>query len=91
MRLFYRCRSRCEHNGSFELAKHLIDVAKEAGADAVKFQTWKTENIILKDVVMAEYQKGNMQSEESQYEMLKRLELPYMWHFELKEYAEKLD
>lgn len=80
------------HNGSIELAKKLIDAAKDAGADAVKFQTWKTENIILKDVEMAEYQKGNLpdKSEKTQFEMLKKLELPYEWHFELKEYAERL-
>lgn len=78
------------HNGSIELAKKMIDAAKNAGADAIKFQTWKTENIILKDVEMAEYQKRNIKSGESQFEMLKKLELPYEWHFELKEYAEKL-
>ena len=78
------------HNGSLELAKKLIDMAKDAGADAVKFQTWKTENIILKDVEMVEYQKENIKSKESQFEMLKELELPYEWHFELKEYAERL-
>jgi N-acetylneuraminate synthase len=80
------------HNGSIDLAKKLIDAAKDAGADAVKFQTWKTENIILKDVEMAEYQKENLsnKSEKSQFEMLKKLELPYDWHFELKEYAEEL-
>lgn len=80
------------HNGDINLAKKLIDAAKDAGADAVKFQTWKTENIILSDVEMAEYQKENIlsRSGRSQYEMLKKLELPYEWHFELKEYAERL-
>lgn len=78
------------HNGNIKLAKKLIDTAKDAGADAVKFQTWKTENIILKNVEMAEYQKENIKYDELQYDMLKKLELPYEWHFELKEYAEKL-
>ncbi|MDD4496921.1 MAG: N-acetylneuraminate synthase family protein, partial [Methanosarcinaceae archaeon] len=78
------------HNGSIELAKRLISAAKEAGSDAVKFQTWKTENIILKNVEMAEYQKKNTKSNQSQYEMLKKLEISYEKHFELKEFAEDL-
>jgi len=78
------------HNGSTELAKKLINAAKEAGANAVKFQTWKTENIILKDVELAEYQKENLKSNESQYEMLKKLEISYQQHVELKEFAENL-
>nr|QNO48820.1 hypothetical protein IMBEDNDK_00030 [Methanosarcinales archaeon ANME-2c ERB4] len=78
------------HDGDINLAKKLIDAAKEAGADAVKFQTWKTENMILKDVEMAEYQKENISYKESQYEMLKKLELPYAGHFELKKYADRL-
>ncbi len=45
------------HNGSFELALKLVDIAKEAGADAVKFQMFKTENLILKNVEKAPYQK----------------------------------
>ncbi|OVE74929.1 N-acetylneuraminate synthase [archaeon D22] len=78
------------HNQDIELAKKTIRAAKESGADAVKFQTWKTENIILKDSEMAEYQKKNLNLVESQYDMLKKLELPYEWHYELKEYAQKL-
>ena len=87
---FITAEAGVNHTGDINLAKKLIDAAKEAGADAVKFQTWKTENIILRDVEMAEYQKENIKSEESQYEMLKKLELPYEWHFELKEYAESI-
>ncbi len=78
------------HNQNLELAKRLIKAAKEAWADAVKFQTWKTENIILKDVEKAEYQIKNTWTLESQFEMLKKLELPYERHFELKEYAESM-
>lgn len=78
------------HNGDIKLAERLIDAAKNIGADAVKFQTWKTENIALKDVKMAEYQKENLKENKSQFEMLKKLELSYKWHFGLKEYAEKL-
>ncbi len=78
------------HNQDLELAKKMVLSAKQSGADAVKFQTWKTENIILNNVEMAEYQKENLQSQESQFDMLKKLELPYPWHFELKKYAEDL-
>lgn len=63
------------HNGDVNLAFKLCDEAKKAGADVVKFQTWKTEAIITKQVAQADYQKENTNKEESQYEMLKRLEL----------------
>ena len=63
------------HNGNLDLALQLCDAAKIAGADIVKFQTWKTENIITKRVAQAEYQKENTGIEETQFQMLKRLEL----------------
>ena len=78
------------HNKDIGLAQKMIRAAKDAGADAVKFQTWKTENIILEDVEMAGYQKENLKENKSQFEMLKELELPSEWHFELKEYTEEL-
>ena len=53
------------------------DAAKEVGADVVKFQTWKTEKIITQNVSQAEYQVTNTGIEETQYEMLKKLELSY--------------
>ena len=65
------------HNGRLDLALRLCDEAKKAGADVVKFQTWKTENIITRAVAQAEYQKANTGVEESQFAMLKRLELSY--------------
>jgi N-acetylneuraminate synthase len=63
------------HNGDIGLAKKLVDVAADAGVNAVKFQTWKTELLVTKDAKMADYQVENTQQEETQYEMLKRLEL----------------
>ncbi len=63
------------HNGSIDLAKQMIDVALEAGADAVKFQTFKTENLVSKNAPKADYQKISTGNNESQFEMIKKLEL----------------
>jgi len=63
------------HNGSVELALSLIDEAAAAGADIVKFQTFKTENLVTQSAQLADYQKSNGVKEESQFEMLKKLEL----------------
>ena len=65
------------HNGRLDLALQLCDAAKASGADVVKFQTWQTEKIITHDVVQADYQARNTGHEESQFDMLKRLELSY--------------
>ena len=65
------------HNGRLDLALKLCDAAKKTGADVVKFQTWKTEKIITQNVSQAEYQVANTGIEETQYEMLKKLELSY--------------
>ncbi len=63
------------HNSDINLAKKLIEVAKDAGADAVKFQTFTAENMVTRKADKAEYQKSTTGAEESQYEMLKKLEL----------------
>ena len=65
------------HNGRLDLALKLCDEAKKAGADIVKFQTWKTENIITQSVAQADYQTANTGVKESQFDMLKKLELSY--------------
>lgn len=75
------------HNGSVELAKKLIDAAKESGADIVKFQTAKLESLVSKSAPMAEYQKKNMQMDKSQKEMLKDLILPFDDFLELARYC----
>jgi N-acetylneuraminate synthase/N,N'-diacetyllegionaminate synthase len=77
------------HNGDMELAKRLIDVAAEAGADYVKFQTFKAEKLVSKNAVKAEYQQVNMagDSDTSQFNMLKKLELGKDAHFELISYC----
>ena len=76
------------HNGSFEMAKQLVDVAKEAGADAVKFQTFKAENIVTKDAKQADYQVENLKESTSQFEMLKKLELSFEEFFALQKYCD---
>lgn len=77
------------HNGDINLAKKLIDVAFDAGVDAVKFQTWKTELLVTEDARMANYQIENTQREETQFQMLKRLELNYSDFILLKEYCDE--
>ena len=77
------------HNGDINLAKKLIGAAKDARADAVKFQTFKAENIVIKNAEKAEYQKTV--KEESQYGMLKKLELTEEDFRELADYAKEKD
>lgn len=75
------------HNGSLELSYQLVDAAAEAGADAVKFQTYKTENLVTKTAGQAEYQKKNIGESLSQFEMLKNLELSYDDFKKIKQYC----
>lgn len=77
------------HNGDINLAKRLIDVAKEAGADAVKFQTFKTEELLTRSAEKAGYQKETTPSEESQYDMIRKLELSGENFEELFAYAQE--
>ncbi len=77
------------HNGKIELAKELIDIAKKSGADAVKFQTFVTENDISQLAPKAAYQKSSSNTLESQFEMVKRLELSKKEHIILKKYCDK--
>ena len=76
------------HNGSIDTAKKMIEVAAEAGADLVKFQTFKAEELVTQLADKAEYQKELTGSEESQFNMLKKLELDRATHEELIQYCE---
>ena len=76
------------HNGSIEMAKQLIDAAAIAGVDYVKFQTFKAENLVTKDAKQAEYQQRNA-ADDSQYAMLKKLELSESQHEELIAYCKQ--
>lgn len=78
------------HNGDPAIARQLILAAAEAGADAVKFQTFRAEKLVTASAKMASYQIANTGKERSQFEMLKALELPYDAHAELQAYANSL-
>ena len=79
------------HNGSLELAKNLVDKAKEAGADCVKFQTFIASQIVSKNAVKADYQKKQTANSESQHEMLKKLELSFDDFIDLHNYCKQID
>lgn len=78
------------HNGDEKLAFELVDAAHQAGADIVKFQTFKAKNLVTEEAKQADYQVTNTQKQESQLAMLSRLELSYDAHHELVKYCEKL-
>ncbi len=77
------------HNGKLELAKRLVDVAVEAGADAVKFQTFKSEGVVTAGLNSVDYAKKNIGKDVGQLEMIKSLELNYEDFVSLKKYCDK--
>jgi N,N'-diacetyllegionaminate synthase len=80
------------HNGSYENAKKLILAGAKAGVDYVKFQTFKASKLVSKEAPKAEYQIKNTGNENvSQFEMLKNLEMPEKWYYDLIKYAESLN
>jgi len=89
-KVFIIAEAGINHNGDINLAYKLVNVAKEAGVDAVKFQTFKTEKVISKFTEMASYQKKNLSTNESQYEMVKKLELSYKEFKKLKDYCDEI-
>lgn len=78
------------HNGDREMALQLVKVAANSGADAVKFQTFNAERLAALTAPKARYQQATTDSLESQFAMLKKLELPSEWHVELQRYASDL-
>jgi len=87
--IFIIAEAGVNHNGDVKIAKKLVDAAKSAGADAVKFQTFKAEHLVSKVAQKADYQKHTTKSDESQLEMLKKLELSYDDFKDLKKYCEE--
>lgn len=88
MKTYIIAEAGVNHNGSLKMAKELIRAAKQAGADAVKFQTFKTENLVTKHAKQANYQIENLGEATSQFSMLKKLELTYEEFQELQLFAE---
>ena len=88
-RVYIIAEACSNHNGNLDIAKRMVDVAVEAGADAVKFQAFKSEKLVSKYAPKAEYQKESTGSKESQFEMLKKLELNEDAHKELMKYCKK--
>lgn len=89
-KVFIIAEAGVNHNGDVLLAKRLIDAAKEAGVDAVKFQTFKADQMITKFAPKASYQKTTTKEYESQYDMVKNLELTYDEFSVLKEYCDTI-
>ena len=87
-KVFIIAEAGVNHNGSLDLAKKLIDVASESGANAVKFQTFKAEKLVSKNAQKADYQKQTTNKTESQFDMIKKLELDMDTHKELIAYCE---
>lgn len=90
MSVYIIAEAGVNHNGKLDLALKLCDAAKGAGVDAVKFQTWKTDNIVTAQARQAAYQTENTGKEESQYDMLKNLELSYDHFRTIQDYCKKI-
>lgn len=86
-KIFIIAEAGVNHNGNIETARKLVDVAVMAGADAVKFQTFKAESLVRRDARKADYQMETTDQGESQFDMLKKLELTLEMHEQLSEYC----
>lgn len=90
MKTYIIAEAGVNHNGSLDMAKQLVDVAKQTGVDAVKFQTFKAESLVTRTAQQAGYQVNNLGGATSQFEMLKKLELSYEEFVELKQYCDSI-
>lgn len=90
MSVYIIAEAGINHNGNIDLAKDMIVVAKEAGVNAIKFQTFKSDKLVIKTAKKAKYQQKKNASAETQLEMLKKLELDAGQFIELKDYCSKL-
>ena len=88
MSVYIIAEAGVNHNGSFDIACRLVDAAREAGADCIKFQTFKSDKLVSKNAGKAEYQKSTT-GDGSQQDMLRKLELSYADFIKLKEYCDE--
>jgi N,N'-diacetyllegionaminate synthase len=89
MSVFIIAEAGVNHNGSMKIAKQLIDVAVNSGADAVKFQTFNADRQVTHTAKKARYQEVTTQKSETHYDMLRKLELSEEMHVELMAYCHK--
>lgn len=87
--VFIIAEAGVNHNGNMDIAKKLIEIAAEAKVDAVKFQAFKTENLILQNVLKAPYQQKTTEAKESQFDMLKKLEITLEQNMRLMDHCKK--
>lgn len=87
MSVFIIAEAGVNHNGDFQIAKKLIDIAVDAKANAIKFQTFKAKNLVSKNAKKAKYQQQTTNPNETQFDMIKKLELDEISHKELIKYC----
>jgi len=88
-KVFIIAEAGVNHNGSLSIAKKMVDVAVSAGADAIKFQTFHAETLVVSGAPKAQYQMKRTAKKESQYAMLKKLELSFDEHRELADFCRR--
>ena len=86
-KVFVIAEAGVNHNGDFILAKELIDIAASSGADAIKFQTFVAKMVMTRTAVKANYQLNTAKNSQTQFDMVKKLELPFEWHYDLLDYC----